>query len=45
MIGDLILWFKRIVKQHITCKHDYQPCGIPLTDNWMKMCIKCNKIK
>lgn len=24
MWGDIVLWFNRIIKQHITCVHDYK---------------------
>jgi hypothetical protein len=47
MIGDLIIWIKKVVKQHITCKHDYQPDRIGVIRGFSngRVCTKCNKIE
>ena len=47
MIGDIIIWVKTLIKQHITCRHDYQPdrIGIITGLNNHRICSKCNKFE
>jgi len=44
MIGDLILFFKKIYKQQI-CIHDYKPDRIAIITGLSskRVCVKCNK--
>lgn len=47
MIGDFIIWIKKVWKQQVTCRHDYKK------DNFAefhfgystKRCTKCGKTK
>jgi hypothetical protein len=45
MIGDLIIWVKKFVKQHITCRHDYKfdRIGIITSLCYDRICTKCDK--
>ena len=47
MLGDLILFIKRIIKQHITCIHDYKYVNTWKVVNCFDYyeCKKCGKIK
>jgi hypothetical protein len=44
MIGDLILWIKRVWKQQ-TCIHNYTIVNRKDTGGSFENCLKCNKIK
>ena len=43
MIGDFIIMFRRLYKQHVTCRHEYKrKWGHDIVaDYWQ--CIKCDK--
>lgn len=45
MIGDFILWIKKVWKQHVTCIHNYIPdrIGIITGLSNKRICSKCNK--
>jgi hypothetical protein len=55
MIGDLIIFIKRFVRQQITCRHDYRVTyvhdyrpnriGVITGISDKKMCCKCYKFK
>ena len=47
MIGDLILYVKRILKQHIFCIHDYEYHNISTIDRCFTYykCTKCGRIR
>lgn len=48
MLGDLILWIKKIIKQQ-TCVHEYKYINASYKTNSscsdFEQCIKCGKIK
>ena len=44
MIGDLILWIKRVFKQQ-TCIHDYKWINRKDTGGSFENCAKCDKIR
>lgn len=46
MIGDLILWIKKVFKQQ-TCMHDYRHVNASWRANCsdFEECVKCDKIK
>jgi hypothetical protein len=44
MIGDLIIWIKKIIKQ-LTCIHEYKHQTDPLMTRDWYVCIKCDKLK
>lgn len=47
MVGDFIIWFKRIWKQQVTCRHDYNLKGTKVLCTvwtWYK-CSKCGREK
>ena len=44
MIGDLILWIKRVWKQQ-TCIHDYKWIHRKDTGGSFEQCSKCEKIR
>ncbi len=47
MIGDFILWIKRIWKQEFTCIHNYVPDRIGIITGLYngRVCSKCNKFE
>lgn len=47
MIGDIMLFLQRIIKQHITCKHSYKSdrIGIITGLNNKRICSKCQKFE
>ncbi len=45
MVGDIILFIKRIIKQHITCIHDYSYKGKLDFRTGYESCDKCEKLK
>lgn len=46
MIGDLRLWLSKLIKQQITCKHDYRFDTIPtIPEIDYYECSKCGKWK
>ena len=47
MIGNLILWVKRIWKQEFTCIHDYKPdrIGVITGLSSSRICDKCGKFE
>lgn len=46
MIGDLRLFISRVVRQHITCKHDYKVVWRKdLQGGSYEECRKCGKSK
>lgn len=45
MVGDFIIWFKRVWKQQVTCRHEYKLKGSKILCNfhtWYE-CDKCDK--
>jgi hypothetical protein len=47
MIGDFIIWVRRVIKQHVTCRHDYQSDRIGVITGLFtgKACTKCDKLE
>ena len=47
MIGDLRIWLKTFIKQHFTCKHDYQSDRIGVITGLCNdsICTKCGKFE
>jgi hypothetical protein len=47
MIGDIILYLKKIIHQHFFCIHDYKPdrIGIITGLNHKRVCSKCDKFE
>lgn len=44
MIGDIILWFKNAIKQHITCRHIYKHYTVNCYGGGdYEECTKCGK--
>lgn len=46
MIGDLILWVKKFIKQNFICIHTYKKYGNTVYNpySWLE-CTKCGKEK
>ena len=44
MIGDIILWFKKFIKQQ-TCIHKYKWINRMDNGGSFELCTKCDKIK
>ena len=44
MIGDIILWWKKFIKQQ-TCIHKYKDVYRKDTGGTFELCTKCDKIK
>ena len=44
MIGDLILWLKRVWKQQ-TCVHEYKSVYRKDTGGSYEVCAKCDKLR
>jgi hypothetical protein len=45
MIGDIVILIKRLIKQHITCRHNYKwQWGRDVVSNY-RQCIRCEKLE
>lgn len=45
MLGDLILFIKQILKEHIFCIHNYKPNIVGMGEYMFYECTKCGRIK
>jgi hypothetical protein len=44
MLGDIILFLKRVLKQHIFCIHNYKPHVVGIEERLFYQCTKCGRI-
>lgn len=44
MLGDIILWIKRILKQHVFCIHSYKRHVVGMGEYLYYKCEKCGRI-
>jgi bacterioferritin (cytochrome b1) len=45
MLGDIILYLKRVLKQHLFCIHDYKLHILGMGEYSYYECTKCNKLR
>lgn len=45
MLGDIILYLKRVLKQHIFCIHNYKRNVVGMGDYVFYQCSKCGKFR
>jgi hypothetical protein len=45
MLGDIILFLKRILKQHIFCIHNYKRYVVDMAEYVFYQCTKCGRIR
>ena len=44
MLGDIILWIRRVLKQHFFCIHDYKRHVLGMGKYIRYECTKCGRI-
>ena len=44
MLGDIILWIRRVLKQHFFCIHDYKRHVLGMGEYIHYECTKCGRI-